>query len=53
MPKLLFKKGSSKVKVEGNPIVYHTAPTGHNVSNSNAPAGVQIAPSQTKVMFLP
>lgn len=50
MNKVIFKKGSSKVKVEGQPVQYLTAPTGHNGMNANAPAGVIVAPSQTKVL---
>lgn len=53
MDKLTFKKGSSKVKVEGAKVVHLTAVTGHNGSNANAPAGVQVAPSQTKVIVSP
>jgi hypothetical protein len=49
-----FKKGSSKVKVEGSPIVHVTSMIGQNgVSNANHPAGVQVAPSQTKVLVMP
>lgn len=49
-----FKKGSSKVKVEGNQVVHHTSMIGQNgVSNANNPAGVQVAPSQTKVTVMP
>ncbi|MCK5098231.1 MAG: DUF4150 domain-containing protein [Desulfobacteraceae bacterium] len=50
MDKVVFKKGSSKVKVEGQPCVYLTSVSAHNGSNANAPAGAQIAPSQTKVL---
>lgn len=46
-----FKKGSSKVKVEGQALEYQTAVTGHNGSNPNHPAGMQTAPSQTKVLI--
>jgi Domain of unknown function (DUF4150) len=49
-----FKKGSSKVKVEGNEAVYHTSMIGQNgVSNANNPAGTQVAPSQMKVTVMP
>lgn len=49
-----FKKGSSKVKVEGNEIVYHTSMVAQNGgSNANDPVGVQVAPSQTKVLCAP
>src|SRR4051812_40270835 len=49
-----FKKGSSKVKAEGSPVVHLTSTIGQNgVSNANHPAGVQVAPSQTKVLVAP
>ena len=50
MDQVLFKQGSSKVKIEGQPLQHLTAMTGHNGSNANMPAGQQIAPSQTKVL---
>ncbi len=49
----IFKKGSSKVKAEGAPVAYVTAPTSHNGTNANAPAGCQISPSQQKVTIAP
>jgi len=48
-----FKKGSSKVMVEGQPTVYQTSVTAHNGNNANAPAGMQQVPSQTKVILAP
>ena len=48
-----FKKGSSKVKVEGQQLIHLTSMTGHNGNNANMPAGVQVAPSQTKVVCMP
>jgi hypothetical protein len=51
MDKVIFKKGSSKVKVEGQPLQHLTAMTGHNGMNSNLPSGVQVAPSQVKVLI--
>jgi hypothetical protein len=48
-----YKKGSSKVKAEGESVVHLTSMTGHNGSNANMPAGVQVAPSQTKVLLAP
>lgn len=48
-----FKMGSTKVKVEGNPCIYLTSMTGHNGVNSNAPAGMVVTPSQTKVIVSP
>ena len=53
MDKVVFKKGSAKVKVQGQPCVHLTVMTGHNGSNANMPAGAQIAPSQTKVIISP
>ena len=53
MDKVTFKKGSSKVKIEGQKCVHLTSMTGHNGSNANMPAGAQIAPSQTKVKVAP
>jgi hypothetical protein len=49
-----YKKGSSKVSVEGNPVVHLTSMIGQNDSgNPNMPAGNQVAPSQTKVTVMP
>jgi uncharacterized protein DUF4150 len=46
-----FKKGSSKVKAEGKELCHLTSMVGQNGgSNANAPAGNQVAPSQTKVI---
>ena len=53
MDKVAFKKGSSKVEVEGNPVVLFLATTGQNGANANMPSGAQIAPSQTKVLAAP
>ena len=53
MDKILFKKGSSKVKVEGQPCIYLTSMCGHNGANANMPAGNQVAPSQNKVLVAP
>lgn len=44
-----FKKGSSVVKVEGQPVVFQTCLTAHNGTSANAPLGVHASPSQTKV----
>lgn len=50
----LYKKGSSKVKVEGKQMCHHTSMTAQNGgSNANIPPGVQVAPSQTKVTVMP
>jgi hypothetical protein len=48
-----FKKGSSKVKVEGQPVVHLTSLIGQNGNNANMPAGTQVSPSQTKVKVMP
>lgn len=53
MSKVLYKKGSAKVKVQGQDCIHLTSMTGHNGSNANMPAGVQVAPSQTKVIISP
>ena len=46
---ILFTKGSAKVMIEGQPVVYHTCTAGQNGSSPNAPTGVQVSPSQAKV----
>lgn len=46
---VMFGKGSIKVMVEGQPAVFHTCPTKANGASPNT-AGIQTAPSQTKVM---
>lgn len=48
-----FKKGSGKVKAQGKPVVHATSLIGMNGSNPNMPAGVQMAPSQTRVKVSP
>ncbi|HVO74256.1 MAG TPA: DUF4150 domain-containing protein [Ignavibacteriaceae bacterium] len=53
MDKVTYKKGSSKVKVQGDECIHLTSMTGHNGSNANMPAGAQVAPSQTKVIISP
>jgi hypothetical protein len=53
MYKVTFKKGSSKVKIEGCPVVSLTSMTAHNGSNANAPTGTVVAPSQVKVFVAP
>ena len=53
MGKVTFKKGSSKVKIQGQNCVHLTSVTAHNGSNANMPLGAQIAPSQTKVIISP
>lgn len=51
MDKVVFKKGSSKVKVEGQPLQHLTALTAHNGMNANMPSGIQVTPSQLKVLI--
>jgi hypothetical protein len=53
MGKVSYKKGSSKVKIQGQDCVHLTSMTGHNGSNANMPVGAQVAPSQTKVIISP
>jgi len=49
-----FLKGSSKVFVEGASVVHHTSKIGQNgVSNANVPPGMQVSPSQSKVIVMP
>lgn len=48
-----FKKASSKVKAEGQEVVYVGCTTGQNGSNANAPGGSQVKPSQDKVDVAP
>jgi hypothetical protein len=51
MDKAVFKKGVSKVKIEGNDAVNLLKPTAHNGASANAPGGQVIAPGQTKVLI--
>lgn len=53
MDKITFKKGSAKVKAEGKPVVHLTSTSGQNGANANMPAGLQVAPSQVKVIISP
>ena len=52
MDKVKRSMAYAKVKVEGAQIVTVMKMTGHNGSNSNAPPGQQLAPSQTKVICM-
>jgi hypothetical protein len=45
-----FMAGSVKVQIAGQPCVRLTDPTAHNGTSPNAPGGMVIAPSQTRVM---
>lgn len=47
------KAFSSKVFLQGKKAVFLTATTAHNGTSANAPMGVQVAPSQTKVLVAP
>lgn len=51
MDKVKYKKASSKVKCQGQPTAHLTAMTGQNGSNANMPAGMQVVPSQVKVII--
>ena len=53
MGKVTFKKGSAKVKIEGQDCLHLTVMAGHNGMSANMPAGTQVAPSQTKVIVSP
>jgi hypothetical protein len=48
-----IKMGSSKVKAQGAKVAHLCSMVGQNGTNPNAPAGQQIAPSQTKVLVIP
>jgi hypothetical protein len=50
MDKATFKSGVSKVKIEGNDAINLLKPTAHNGASANAPGGMVVAPSQTKVL---
>lgn len=50
MGKICYKKGSSKVKAQGQQVCHLGSVTGHNGTSANMPAAAQIAPSQTKVI---
>jgi hypothetical protein len=53
MGEVSFKKGSTKVKVEGQPCIHLTSVTAHNGVNANVPAGLVVTPSQVKVIVSP
>ena len=53
MDKVIFKKGSSKVIIEGHGCIHQTAVSYHNGSNANMPAGCVVACSQVKVFINP
>ena len=51
LDKVCYRVGSMKVKLEGAPAVMVLKPTGQNGISANAPAGMQVAPSQGKVLI--
>lgn len=53
MDKLTIKTGSKKVKGKGHPVAHLCSATGHNGVNANVPSGLQVAPSQPKVIVAP
>lgn len=53
MDKVQYRKGSGKVKIQGQEAEFLSAMTGQNGSNANMPAGNQVAPSQVKVLVSP
>jgi hypothetical protein len=53
MDKVVFKKGSAKVKIEGQQCIFQTATSSHNGTNANAPVGTVVAVSQVKVIIAP
>lgn len=52
MSKVQYKMASSKVKLQGKPVVTVTKMTAHNGASPNAPPGLQVAPSQTSVIIM-
>ena len=48
-----MKKGSTKVSFEGKPVCTLLSVSAQNGPSANAPAGVQMAPSQPKVLCAP
>jgi hypothetical protein len=53
MSKVLFKKGSSKVKLQGHDCIHLCSITGHNGSNANMPSGCVLKSDQNKVILAP
>jgi hypothetical protein len=50
MGPVTFKTASTKVMVEGQPVVHLTSMTSHNGMAPNLPVGNVVAPSQVKVL---
>ena len=48
MSKVLYKKCSSKVKVQGQECAHLTSMTGHNGMSANMPAGCQVGRARRK-----
>jgi len=48
-----FRLGSSVVSIEGYDAAFCGTRIGHNGDNTNAPHGIQVAPSQAKVFVVP
>jgi hypothetical protein len=46
---IAYVQASQKVKIEGQPVVFHTCATAHNGPSANAQGGKQVSPSQAKV----
>jgi hypothetical protein len=47
---VVFRSASSKVKAKGKKVVFVTAPSAHNGANANAPMGLVVSTSQSKVL---
>lgn len=47
-----FLRASSKVKAEGNPVVFQTCNVGQNGNNANIPAGLVVSCSQSKATLI-
>jgi len=52
MNKTSYRMGASNVKAQGSDMETVLKPTQQNGMNANAPAGAQIAPSQTTVLIV-
>jgi hypothetical protein len=52
MSKVVYKNASSKVKAQGKPVTTVTKMTAHNGASANAPVGLQMAPTQVKVILM-
>lgn len=52
MQQAAYRVGLPHIKIEGSDAITQLMPTAHNGSSANAPAGVQVAPSQATVLLL-